>query len=187
MKITSYTLIALLGILFTVACGNSNNAKESNNPEAIFKIEGAKEEVLKKFPDGKSQLSVFKDEKTNEKIAEVEFHPDGKTYLEKHFKSEQLNGESYSFYPDGKQWSLNTYKDGQYHGRWKAWWPNGVIRLEGNYEFGVANGEWFFYHDNGKIDTRGFYHQGQKTGIWTSYNKEGGLVRETDYSAAKQP
>ncbi len=187
MMILRNLFVALIGILLFVSCNNSANPTSSNPSGSSFKIDGAKEEIVKKFPDGKTQLAIFKDEKTNEKLAEVEFHPDGKTYLEKHFKGDQLDGESYSYYADGKPWSLNTYKDGQFHGPWKAWWPNGAIRLEGNYEFGVATGEWFFYHDNSKIDTRGFYNQGKKTGIWTSYNNEGKLVRETDYSAVTQP
>jgi len=176
--------ISIWAVLF-VSCNTSGTIDAPVGTS--FKIDGAKEEVIKKFPDGKTQLSVFKDEKTNEKLAEIEFHPDGKTYLEKHFKGEKLNGESYSYYVDGKRWSLNTYKDGQYHGPWKAWWPNGSIRLEGKYENGIATGEWFFYHDNGKIDTRGFYNKGVKTGVWTSYNPEGTLVREVNYSLNDKP
>lgn len=184
MNVFKHLVLLSLTITILAGCNTPENKVQQGSEE--FKIDGAKEEILKKFPDGKTQLAVFKDETTNEKIAEVEFHPDGKTYLEKHFKADQLNGESYAYYADGKPWSLNTYKDGQFHGPWKTWWPNGNIRLEGNYIDGIASGEWFFYHDNGKIDTRGFYNNGAKTGIWTSYNREGTLVREIDYSA-QQP
>lgn len=175
-------LIAVINFLF--ACTDKPTVQNGTDATA-FALPGTKEEVIKSFPDGKKQLAVYKDENTNEKLAEVEFHQDGKTYLEKHFKNDKLNGESYSYYPDGSKWSLNTYKDGQYHGPWKLWWPNGAVRLEANYENGLETGEWFFYHENGKIDTRGIYVAGKKTGVWTSYNPDGSLAKEIDYSKEK--
>jgi antitoxin component YwqK of YwqJK toxin-antitoxin module len=174
-----YSLCAF--ILFLSACAQDEDKKSTHSQEFQFSIKGAIERVDSTYADGGHRVSTFFDEKTNERIAYVKFHPSGHPYTDVRFKNNKRNGTSYSYHKNGQLWSVNTYKDDVYHGVWKIFHPNGKPRLEGNYVDGLEEGEWFYYHDNGQLDTRGFYKLGKKVGIWTSYDVSGKLIKEINH------
>ncbi len=165
----------LIVVLFS--CGEKQAEKQ-----ALFTPpEGSVEQVTSTFPDGSSKTAVYYDEKSNKKLAELEFHPNGKPKIHKKFDQGILNGESWCYYDDGKPWSLNTYVNGEYHGIYKNWYPNGQLRQQGYYEKDLETGEWLKFYENGAIDTRGEFREGKQYGIWLSYNMEGKLMRQQDY------
>lgn len=176
MKIERYLYIIVLVALNS--CGDNKP-----QPQPLFTPPaGAIEQVTATFPDGKNKAAVYFDEKSKQKLAELEFHPNGQPKIHKKFEQGILQGESWCYYEDGKPWSLNTFLNGEYHGTYKTWYPNGQLHQHGNYELGQPSGEWLSYYENGAIDTRGEYRNGQKFGIWSSYNLEGKLKREQDFS-----
>jgi antitoxin component YwqK of YwqJK toxin-antitoxin module len=172
-----FLLISFLGM----ACKDSPTAAPATSA-VQFSIPNSTEQVVMTHPDGAHKYSVFTDDSTKKKVAEIEFHPNGQPKIHKHFENEVLNGESWCYYADGKPWSLNTFKDGVYHGSYKTWHDNGQLNIDGHYENGKESGEWFTYYANGMLNTRGIYSEGQKTGVWSSYNLEGTLRKEQDFS-----
>ena len=170
------TYFLLLVMLFS--CGE----KPAESQSLFVPPAGSVEQVTSTFPDGKHKTAVYFDVKSNQKMAELEFHPNGQPKIHKKFEQGILNGESWCFYDDGKPWSLNTFSEGVYHGIYKTWYPNGQLHQQGNYERGLPSGEWLSYYENGAVDTRGEYREGRKSGIWSSYNLEGKLKREQDFS-----
>jgi antitoxin component YwqK of YwqJK toxin-antitoxin module len=171
-------------VLLLWSCGNQKNDDTPKKSEC-FHIEGAKEQVVKTHGDGSPKVSVFYDEKTNAKVAEVEFHTNGQPKIDQRFINDQRNGESWCYYEDGKTWSLNTFKNGLNDGSYKTWHENGQLYIQGQYAAGKEIGEWFTYYANGALNTRGFYDQGQKVGIWYSYNLEGTMKRQQDFGVVK--
>lgn len=165
----------LIVVLFS--CGEKQAEKQ-----ALFTPpEGSVEQVTSTFPDGNNKTVVYYDEKSNKKLAELEFHPNGQPKIHKKYEKGILNGESWCYYEDGKPWSLNTFENGEYHGTYKTWYSNGNLHQHGNYERGMPSGQWLSYYENGSIDTRGEYRDGKKFGVWSSYNLEGTLKRQQDF------
>jgi antitoxin component YwqK of YwqJK toxin-antitoxin module len=171
-------------VIFSLILGacDQNDDKTQTRDKVPFSLPGAREQVILKNDDGSPRLSVFVDEKTNIKVAEIEYHPNGQPKIHKHFENGILNGESWCYYEDGTPWSLNTFRDGKYDGPWKTWDQNGKLTMDAFYADGMPDGDWLTYYPTGQLNTRGFYHQGEKVGIWSWYNLEGKLVREKDYS-----
>jgi antitoxin component YwqK of YwqJK toxin-antitoxin module len=179
-RIVAYVFMLML----IFSCGDSKQKVAPKQPER-FQIEGAREQVVKTHADGTPKVSYFFDEKSNSKIAEVEFHPNGQPKIDLRFANDQRNGESWCYYEDGKPWSLNTFKDGVNDGPYKTWHENGQLYIQGQYASGKETGEWYTYYANGALNTRGFYDNGQKIGVWYSYNLEGTMKREQDFGVAK--
>lgn len=172
-------LIVSLGLL---ACDDSKPTKvEAANTR--FRLEGTVEQVVSKHADGAPKVSLFLDEKTNAKVARVEFHPNGQPKIDERFSNDVRQGESWCYYDDGKPWSLNTFNQGVNDGPYKTWHENGQLYIQGQYAAGKETGEWFTYYANGALNTRGFYADGHKVGIWYSYNIEGTMKREQDFGA----
>lgn len=184
MRLTKFCFLILLSAIFCFGCSESTPPKPTSST-IPFDIPNATEQVVMTHPDGSHKYSVFTDDSTHQKVAEIEFHPNGQPKIHKHFENEVLNGESWCYYPDGKPWSLNTFKDGAYHGDYKTWFENGQLNIDGHYLFGKETGEWFTYYANGMLNTRGMYNDGVKVGVWSSYNLEGSLRKEQDFSASK--
>lgn len=180
IRIILFAVIAMVAL----SCGDQEKPAENVAP-VRFQIAGAVEQVVKKHPDGTPKVSIFLDEKTQSKIAEVEFHPNGKPKIDQRFVNDLRNGESWCYYADGKPWSLNTFADGLNHGPYKTWHENGQLYIQGQYIQGKESGEWFTYYANGALNTRGFYDNGQKVGVWYSYNLEGTMKREQDFGGVK--
>lgn len=175
------------GVLFFFLCFLLNacqEEKKSSLPPGVkpFELDGASEQVLLAFDNGSHKLSVFTDENSKQKIAEIEFHPNGQPKIHKRFENDSLNGESWCYYEDGKPWSLNTFKNGINDGPYQTWHENGQLYINGSYKNGKEEGEWFIYYPSGNLNTRGMYKDGAKVGIWSSYNLEGTMRREQDFS-----
>jgi len=181
MKSARKSLIILsVSLCFVFAC-QEKPKEEQKSDKVAFSLPNTNEEVLLKHPDGTHHVSRYTDSSTGQKVAEVEFHPNGQPKIHKHFEQEVLQGESWCYYEDGKPWSLNTFKDGKYHGLYKTWHENGQLHISGQYIDGLEDGEWFTYYPNGQLNTRGIYKAGKKTGVWSSYNLEGTLKREQNF------
>lgn len=185
MKSTFYVLMICFLAATTMGC-HDEKAKTESVSAKQFSIEGAKEQVVTSYENGVHKLSIYTDEKTDAKIAEVEFHKNGQPKINKHFENDSLNGESWCYYEDAKPWSLNTFKNGVNEGPYKTWHENGKLYIDGNYVNGKEEGEWLIYYDNGVLNTKGFYNNGEKVGLWLSYNREGIIKREQDFSK-KEP
>lgn len=168
-------LVLFSACLFLLAC-----ADDKWKP---FEIENAREEVVETFPDGRHHSSIYYDETSGDKVAEVEFHANGQPKIHKRFERDVLQGESWCYYEDGKSWSLNNYKDGLWHGVYKTWYANGQLHQLGNYLNGKRTGEWITYYPNGSVDTQGYYLDDKKAGVWTSFNQQGVKMREQNYVA----
>ena len=177
--------VVLLLFFFSVCMASCQNqdVKNSANEPKKFSIEGAKQEVIKTYEDGKVRVAVYTDEKTQKKVAEVEFHPNGQAKIDKRFLNDTLQGEAWCYYENGSPWSLNTFERGVSQGAYKTWHENGQLYIQGQYENGVKSGEWFTYFANGQLNTRGFYKNDNKVGIWNSYNLEGTMKREQDFGS----
>jgi antitoxin component YwqK of YwqJK toxin-antitoxin module len=160
---------------------NSSEVKSDAGQRKPFAIEGTVQQVVKTFPDGTVRSAVYVDEKSQQKVAEVEFHPNGQPRIDKRFVNDTLQGESWCYYENGSPWSLNTFLDGKNEGPYKTWHENGQLYIVGQYAQGLKTGEWLTYFANGTINTRGFYKDDQKIGIWNSYNLEGTMKREQDF------
>jgi len=176
--------ILLVAVSFLIASCSDPKPVDPKKEAIPFAIPGATEEVKQKHEDGTHKLSVFYKEGTQEKVAEVQFHPNGQPYINKRFERDTLNGESWSYYADGKPWSLNTFKNGRYDGIYRTWHDNGQLNIDGHYKDGVEDGEWFTYYPTGTLNTRGIYRNGKKSGVWSSYNLQGTLIREEDFTTA---
>ena len=173
----------ILWALAIVACHNPK-VKTNVNEDDDFAIEGTMREVVKTFPDGAVKLALFIDENSKQKVAEVEFHQNGSPKIDKRFRNDTLQGESWCYYENGNPWSLNTFKDGVNQGPYKTWHENGQLYIQGQFENGLKTGEWFTYYSNGTLNTRGFYQYDEKVGIWNSYNLEGTMKREQDFGTS---
>lgn len=171
--------------MILVACDHSKVKQEEAGPRP-FSIPGAKQQVLNSFPNGKVKTALYIDSLSTQKIAEVEFHPNGQPKIDKRFVNDTLQGESWCYYDNGSPWSLNTFEHGLNHGIYKTWHENGQLYIQGQFERGVKTGEWFTYYANGSINTRGFYQNDEKVGVWNSYNLEGTMKREQDFSTDKK-
>jgi len=171
--------------LILLACNQPGVKPEVKGPRP-FSIAGAKQQVLKSFPDGGVKTAVYVDSVSSQKIAEVEFHPNGQPKIDKRFVNDTLQGESWCYYDNGNPWSLNTFEGGLNHGVYKTWHENGQLYIQGQFEHGVKTGEWFTYYANGSLNTRGFYRNDEKVGVWNSYNLEGTMKREQDFGADKK-
>ncbi len=176
------SVVALCAALLLIAC-NQGEQKPSISETKPFVIEGTAQQVIKTYPDGKVKSALYIHEKTQQKVAEVEFHPNGQAKIDKRFVNDTLQGESWCYYEDGKPWSLNTFKDGLNYGPYKTWHENGQLYIQGQFVEGRKTGEWFTYFSNGSLNTRGFYKEDEKVGIWNSYNLEGTMKREQDFGA----
>jgi len=175
-------LITLLASLLA-SCDKPSTKVEAQAKEP-FHIEGTTEQVINTFADGKIKAAIYVDSITSQKVAEVEFHPNGQPKIDKRFVNDTLQGESWCYYENGNPWSLNTFKDGLNHGPYKTWHDNGQLYIEGQYQNGLKSGEWFTYYANGGLNTRGSYNLDEKVGVWNSYNLEGTMKREQDFGAA---
>ena len=167
------------------SCKEKAPERKPPSDKVKFELPNTTEEVVKLHEDGSHKYSVFTDNDSKKKIAEVEFHPNGQPKIQKNFVNDTLNGESWCYYEDGKPWSLNTFKSGVYEGQYKTWHDNGQLNINGFYKEGKEDGEWFTYYPNGQLNTRGAYRNGEKVGVWSSYNMEGSLRREQDFSQEK--
>jgi hypothetical protein len=173
-------IILLIVVLTFAACGDSK-PKESTASKGKFQLEGTVEQVVAKHSNGAPKVSLFLDQKTNAKVARVEFHPNGQPKIDERFSNDVRQGESWCYYDDGKPWSLNTFQQGVNEGPYKTWHDNGQLYIQGQYSAGKETGEWFTYYANGALNTRGFYVDGKKVGVWYSYNLEGTMKREQDF------
>lgn len=174
--------IAFISFLALMLCG----CKSTPTPApvatvALPQIADATAKVTESHPNGAPKKAVYTNNTSGSKVADMELYDDGKTYIDRRYNNDTLNGTSYSYYNNGKPWSMNSYKMGVYHGAYQLWWPNGQVRLTGQYIDGKEDGEWINFYDNGRIDTRGFYENGVKKEVWTTYNREGKLLKETKY------
>ncbi len=185
MKLSSKHVSFFSFLAIVLTCCNENKTPPATKAAVVFSIPNAIEQVVMSHPDGSHKFSVFTNTETKEKVAEIEFHPNGQPKIHKHFERDTLNGESWCYYEDGKPWSLNTFKNGVYDGIYKTWHDNGQLNIDGRYDNGKEEGEWFTYYSNGMLNTRGIYRNGEKTGVWSSYNLEGSLRREQDFSKEK--
>jgi uncharacterized protein len=88
--------------------------------------------------DGKEQL-----------VKEVQYHPNGKKYIEGGFKNELRDGHWVSYYDDGKLWSEGGFVKGESHGKRTVYHPNGKKYYEGSFNMGKRSGVWVFYDENG--------------------------------------
>lgn len=174
------SLSFMLCVLAAMACKNPGAPSTPNENEG-YVIEGTVREVVKTFPDGAVKLAIYTDENSKKKVAEVEFHPSGSPKIDKRFRNDTLQGESWCYYENGNPWSLNTFKDGLNEGPYKTWHENGQLYIQGQFEKGLKTGEWFTYYSNGSLNTRGFYQNDEKVGVWNSYNLEGTMKREQDF------
>jgi antitoxin component YwqK of YwqJK toxin-antitoxin module len=180
MMASRIVLVCSFLLVFFYSC--KENEKPANTPvNQRFTIEGTTEQVILNHQDGEKKLSLFVDEKTGKKVAEIEFHPNGQPKIDKRYVNDTLNGESWCYYPDGKPWSLNTFKDGLNHGPYKTWHENGQLYIDGHYNMGKEDGEWMTYYPTGQLNTRGLYKNGVKSGVWSSYNLEGTNKREQNF------
>lgn len=166
--------------IFFIACSEKKNPEPTSNA-TVFSIEGTKEQVVVAHDNGTHKLSYFFDERSGDKVAEIEFHPNGQPKIDKRFVNDTLNGESWCYYENGKPWSLNTFRNGRNHGPYKTWHENGQLYIDGQYTDGNEDGEWFTYYPSGQLNTRGMYRNGVKIGVWTSYNLEGTNKREQNF------
>lgn len=187
-KLLNHRILLLATLVtFLISC-NSEQTRPAevvtDNSPSYF-LPNTSEEIVEKYDNGQHKSSVYVDNETKEKVAEVEFHENGQLYIKKKFKDGEMDGEAWSYYKDGQPWSLNTFKNGVYHGKYKTWYENGQVNIDGQYVDGKEDGDWLIFYPTGQINTRGEYDMGDKTGVWTSYNEDGSLVREFDYSKKK--
>ncbi|MFM7725245.1 MAG: toxin-antitoxin system YwqK family antitoxin [Flavobacteriales bacterium] len=178
----SLAVVFLSFMLLLASCDSDDNVSTAAERKP-FAIEGTVQQVTKTFSDGKVKSAVYRNEQNQQKVAEVEFHPNGQAKIDKRFVNDTLQGESWCYYEDGKPWSLNTFNNGLNDGPYKTWHENGQLYIQGQYENGLKSGEWFTYFANGSINTRGLYKNDEKVGIWNSYNLEGTMKREQDFGA----
>jgi antitoxin component YwqK of YwqJK toxin-antitoxin module len=178
-------LIFLLLLVTGFTSCEDSKKKQVEPSKSTFKLEGTVEQVVSKHTDGTPKVSLFLDEKTNAKVARVEFHPNGQPKIDERFSNDVRQGESWCYYDDGKPWSLNTFNEGLNDGPYKTWHENGQLYIQGQYAAGKETGEWFTYYANGALNTRGVYVDGKKVGIWYSYNLEGTMKREQDFGSAE--
>jgi antitoxin component YwqK of YwqJK toxin-antitoxin module len=172
-------------MFFLLLACNTNKVKPEEKASEPYRIAGTKQQVVKSFPDGKVKTAWYIDSISSQKIAEVEFHPNGRPKIDKRFVNDTLQGESWCYYDNGSTWSLNTFQNGLNHGPYKTWHDNGQLYIQGQFEHGLKTGEWFTYYANGSLNTRGYYHNDEKVGVWNSYNLEGTMKREQDFGSAK--
>lgn len=174
-------IIFSLTVCFLLISCESSKVKSEDKQVRPFTIEGTKQQIVSSFPDGKVKTANYIDSITLKKVAEVEFHPNGQAKIDKRFRNDTLQGESWCYYDNGSPWSLNTFEDGLNHGLYKTWHENGQLYILGQFEKGKKTGEWFTYFANGSLNTRGFYQNDEKVGVWNSYNLEGTMKREQDF------
>jgi antitoxin component YwqK of YwqJK toxin-antitoxin module len=105
-----------------------------------------------KFDDGKikSEKTYQKIDGKDQLIKEVQFHPNGKKYIEGKYKDNLRNGYWASWYKDGKLWSEGEFVKGESHGKRTVYYPNGKKYYEGNFNMGKRTGIWMFYDEQGK-------------------------------------
>ncbi len=104
-----------------------------------------------KYDNGK-----VKSEKTYQKIdgkeqlvKEIQYHPNGKKYIEGGYSNELRDGHWKSYYEDGKLWSEGDFLKGESHGKRTVYHPNGKKYYEGNFDMGKRSGLWVFYDEDG--------------------------------------
>jgi antitoxin component YwqK of YwqJK toxin-antitoxin module len=172
--------LLLVVALFLASCDSKKPAKGTNSLKP-FSIDGAKQQVVQSFPDGKVKTAIYIDSATQKKVAEVEFHGNGQPKIHKRFLNDTLQGESWCYYENGSPWSLNTFENGLNQGPYKTWHENGQLYIQGQFEHGQKTGEWFTYYSNGQLNTRGLYKNDEKVGVWNSYSLEGKMKREQNF------
>jgi antitoxin component YwqK of YwqJK toxin-antitoxin module len=177
------SFFVLLALFIFIAC-DQPQPKETAASNPKFQLDGTIQQVVSKHADGSPKVSLFLDEKTNAKVARVEFHSNGQPKIDERFSNDVRQGEAWCYYDDGKPWSLNTFNQGLNDGPYKTWHENGQLYIQGQYAAGKENGEWLTYYANGALNTRGFYAEGKKIGMWYSYNLEGTMKREQDFGSA---
>jgi antitoxin component YwqK of YwqJK toxin-antitoxin module len=172
--------LPLVVALFLASCDSKAPVKGTNALKP-FSIDGAKQQVVQSFPDGKVKTALYIDSATQKKVAEVEFHGNGQPKIHKRFVNDTLQGESWCYYENGSPWSLNTFENGLNQGPYKTWHENGQLYIQGQFENGQKTGEWFTYYSNGQLNTRGLYKNDEKVGVWNSYSLEGKMKREQNF------
>ncbi len=104
-----------------------------------------------KYDNGtiKSEKTYQKIEGKEQLVKEVQYHPNGKKYIEGEFKNELRTGHWVSYYDDGKLWSEGGFVNGESHGKRTVYHPNGKKYYEGSFDMGKRSGVWVFYDENG--------------------------------------
>ena len=139
-------LIIILVAITTLAACNKTNVKTT-----LFEDGSVKSEKNFKTVDGKEELTK-----------EINFHPNGKKYIEGH------------------------YKDGLRDGYWASWYNDGQLWSEGNFKKDKSDGERTVYHPNGTLHYKGTFDMGKRVGVWTFYDEAGVKVNEINYDESTE-
>lgn len=114
---------------------------------------------------------------------------DGSVKSEKTYKTvngqEQITKEI-SFHPNGKKYIEGHYKDGLRDGYWASWYNDGQLWSEGNFKQDKSDGERSVYHPNGTLHYKGTFNTGKRVGIWTYYDETGVKVNEINYNESPE-
>lgn len=136
----------ILASLFLVSCSRTSVKKEKYENGTI-KSEKTFERI-----DGKEHL-----------VKEVQYHPNGKKYIEGGYKDDLRDGFWASWYDDGQLWSEGEFRNGKSHGRRTVYHPNGQKYYEGTFDMGKRTGVWVFYNEEGlKIKEVNYDTQGAR-------------------------
>lgn len=133
-------ILIILMMLIFVSCNNNTVEKETYEDGTI-----------------KSQKTYKTNKEDKELIKEIQYHPNGKKYIE------------------------GNYKENQRDGYWASWFEDGQLWSEGNFVMGKSDGKRTVYHPNGKLYYEGVFNMDKRVGVWKFYSEAGDLVNEIDY------
>ena len=118
--------------------------------------DGQKSKVISSYDNGQPAKVRYYD-KGGQCIREVEYHEDGKLYMEGGIKNNLRDGEWTSYFPDGKVQSKGYYENGIRLGKALVYYENGNLWMEGLYSNDKMCGEWIIYDEQGYEIGRPFY------------------------------
>ncbi|MCU0433134.1 MAG: tetratricopeptide repeat protein [Bacteroidia bacterium] len=118
---------------------------------------------------------------TGQRLAVIEYHPNGSKAAEGELVNNLREGE-WKFFREEGGWleSKFEYKRGLRDGASTTYHANGRIESKGDYKDDMRHGFFKFFHSNGQLSSKGWYQYDERQSEWVSYNG-GGVMTGKQY------
>jgi uncharacterized protein len=114
---------------------------------------------------------------TGQRLAVIEYHPNGSKAAEGELVNNMREGE-WKFFREEGGWLESKYefKRGMKDGPATTYHANGRTESKGEYKEDMRHGFFKFFHSNGQISSKGWYQYDERQSEWTTYNGGGVLT-----------
>jgi antitoxin component YwqK of YwqJK toxin-antitoxin module len=144
------------------------------------------------YEDGKTirierELAIYSDNSFEADGIYREFYPNGKPFVEGHFREGLQDGEWTYWFENGQQNRKSSFNKGKLNGTWEVFRADGTLAAKRSFKDGQRDGEWINYDDSGKQKVaEEHYAAGKQDGVWKTWHPNGQLKQQAAFKQGKR-